>query len=125
MGLQWSAWETTHVPAARGQRPPPARFALSEPRLASVRPPSSRPPACRGLRTCAWESGERVADISQLAAIALALGIDPTDFVQRISARVAEVHADFDADPLPAGAFSKGDLDLAADVDPDAKADED
>lgn len=71
------------------------------------------------------ESGERVADISQLAAIALALGIDPTDFVQRISARVAEVHADFVADPLPAGAFSKGDLDLAADVDPDAKADED
>lgn len=69
------------------------------------------------------ESGERVADISQLAAIALALGIEPTDFVERISARVAEV--DMGADPLPPGAFTKGDLDLAADTDADAKARED
>ena len=61
------------------------------------------------------EAGERVADISQLAAIASALGIETTDFIGRISSRVADV--DPDADPIPPGAFSKGDLDLAADED--------
>lgn len=64
------------------------------------------------------EAGERVADISQLAAIATALGIETADFVQRVAGRVAEVDAD--ADPIAPGAFSQGDLDLAADKDPEA-----
>ena len=60
----------------------------------------------------------RAIPVDVVVRVAAALGTDAPNLLA--AAQVA-----VDADPLPAGAFSKGDLDLAADVDPDAKADED
>lgn len=69
-----------------------------------------------------WTSGAVDMRTSQLELIANGLGIPASQLVALAESVRQEI---VDADPLPAGAFSKGDLDLAADVDPDAKADED
>lgn len=57
----------------------------------------------------------RAIPVDVVLRVAEALGVSGSELF-----KAAE-----DADPLPAGAFSQGDLDLAADIDPDAKADED
>lgn len=56
------------------------------------------------------ESGERVADVSQIASLAQAFGLSMQAFVGRIEERV-------NADPIPPGEFTKESVALAADKD--------
>ena len=61
-----------------------------------------------------WVNGSVEMRTTQLDLIARGLGMSPGDLV----ALADKVRRDDDADPLPPDAFTKGDLGLAADVDP-------
>lgn len=65
-----------------------------------------------------WVNGSVEMRTTQLDLIARGLGMSPGDLV----ALADKVRRDDDADPLPPDAFTKGDLGLAADVDPDRGA---